>query len=74
MGQLQGGELWRLPGSVTEGVTGSGMFLNLGLWDRRGERGRPVARALPLPSFLGGPRGDRAITEEGLQVDKDKLA
>ena len=50
------------------------MFLNLGLWDRRGERGRPVATALPLPSFLGGPRGDRAITEEGLQVDKDKLA
>lgn len=26
------------------------------------------------PFLLGGPRGDRAITEEGLQVDKDKLA
>lgn len=61
-----------------EGSQGSGMSLSLGLWDGDG-RMATEARALPPPSLpapssLGSPRGTAAITEKGLQVDKDKLA
>lgn len=55
-------------GRAVGGVTGSGGF-GMGVGDRR-----PLGRALPPASFLGGPRGARAITGKGLQVDKDKLA
>lgn len=61
-----------------EGSQGSGMSLSLGLWDGGGRKATE-ARALPPPSLcpassLGSPRGAAAITEKGLQVDKDKLA
>lgn len=49
---------------------GSGMSLSLGLWNGVGG----VIAMGQETAFLGGPRGARAITEKGLQVDKDKLA
>lgn len=61
-----------------EGSQSSGMSLSLGLWDGGGRKATE-ARTLPPPSLhpassLGSPRGTAAITEKGLQVDKDKLA